>query len=39
MTLGTLLIWLCVGTPVLYFLIYKINWKYVWEVIKKWISL
>jgi hypothetical protein len=39
MTLGTLIIWTCVGTPIVYFLIYEINWKFIWEAIKKWISL
>lgn len=39
MTLGTLLIWLCAGTLVLYFLVNEINWKYIWEAVKKWISL
>lgn len=39
MTLGTLIVWLCVATPILYVLIYELNWSYIWKVVKKWISL
>lgn len=32
--LDELIIWLCFTTPVLYFIIYGINWLFILEVVK-----
>jgi hypothetical protein len=39
MNLETLIGLLCAIYVVGYLAIYEINWKYIWKVIKKWISL
>lgn len=39
MTMETILGLICLIPAVIYFLVNEINWKYIWKVIKKWISL